>query len=67
VLVRGRLERYARGGGAINLLAVQIDPLRQATGPLASVTTLRSPAEAEPEDFVAVAPPVTSFAQGRRR
>jgi error-prone DNA polymerase len=66
VLVAGRLERYARGGGAINLLAAQIDPLREAAAPLASVTQLHGP-EHEGEDFATVAPPALSFAQGRRR
>jgi error-prone DNA polymerase len=69
VLLQGRLERHARGGGAINLLAVEVDPLRQAAERLASVTPLhgRDDAPRAPEDFVAVAPPVTSFASGRRR
>lgn len=67
VLVSGRLERHARGGGAINLLAASIDPLREASGPLASVTPLHGPKEGAEDEFVAVAPPVMSFAQGRRR
>ncbi len=72
VLVEGRLERHARGGGAINLLAAQIEPLRVLTGQLASVTSLhereRSGPQAEPaDDFLTVAPPAMNFAQGRRR
>jgi error-prone DNA polymerase len=67
VLVEGRLERYARGGGAVNLLAAQIEPLREAAGPLASVTPLHGHGQDAPEDFASVAPPVMSFAQGRRR
>jgi error-prone DNA polymerase len=66
VLLQGRLERHARGGGAINLLAAEIDPLRQAAEQLASVTPLHDRHDAA-EDFVAVAPPVMSFASGRRR
>jgi error-prone DNA polymerase len=76
VLVKGRLERHVSGGGAINLLAAQIETLRNASGPAASVTPLRPPpseaaADAPPatgtDDFLAVAPPALSFAQGRRR
>jgi error-prone DNA polymerase len=67
VLVRGRLERYERGGGAVNLLAAQIEPLAARTERVASVTPLHAHEEASAEDFAAVSPPVTSFAQGRRR
>jgi error-prone DNA polymerase len=76
VLVKGRLERHADGGGAINLLARQIDPLRDTRAPTASVTPLHRPPAASgsedaaatgTDDFLAVAPPALSFAQGRRR
>jgi error-prone DNA polymerase len=71
IVVNGRLERHERGGGAINLLAAEVAPLRRGAGALASVTPLHT-AEQEgsretEEDFLAVSPPVTSFAQGRRR
>ena len=67
VLVRGRLERHARGGGAINLLAAEIGALRRSAGALASVTPLRGPEQEATEGFLAVSPPVSNFAQGRRR
>ena len=74
MLVQGRLERHARGGGAINLLAAAIEPLRVSTEPLASVTSLHGPEhtgsegeEASTDGFIAVAPPAMNFAQGRRR
>jgi error-prone DNA polymerase len=50
VLVKGRLERHVDGGGAINLLARQLDPLRDASVPTASVTPLRRPHAAPATD-----------------
>jgi error-prone DNA polymerase len=40
LLVQGRLERHASGGGAINLLARTLAPLRHCTAPAAPVTAL---------------------------
>jgi error-prone DNA polymerase len=70
ILVQGRLECHPSSGGTINLLASQVRRLESPEQPSASVRKLpaeRSPAPARPEDFIAVAPPATSFAQGRRR
>jgi error-prone DNA polymerase len=73
IVVEGRLERHASGGGAVNLLAVSIaalpQPSAQASAP---VRDLRRPAEDPPalapaEDFALVAPPAMNFGRGRRR
>ncbi len=40
LLACGRLERHQSGGGAINLLARSLEPLRDIWGPSASVTAL---------------------------
>jgi hypothetical protein len=61
VLVKGRLERYESGGGAINLLAADIDPLRNASGRVASVTPLRPPSSGAGDDDV----PATGIEDGR--
>jgi len=71
LVVEGRLERHANGGGAINLLASTIARLpRPSFGQAASVSDLRD-ATASPatsgDDFSVVAPPAMNFAQGRRR
>jgi error-prone DNA polymerase len=71
IIVSGRLERHANGGGAVNLLAQQISRLTPVDGKPANVTTIRHDSEgdtsASENDFRAVAPPAMSFAQGRRR
>ncbi len=71
VLVEGRLERHAAGGGAVNLLAESIATLPQPSGDsAASVRDLRKPSEppvAPADDFALVAPPAMNFGQGRRR
>jgi error-prone DNA polymerase len=69
VVVEGRLERHANGGGAVNLLAQQIGRLTRHDGDMADVTTIQAPAEqpSAEDDFRPVAPPAMSFAQGRRR
>ena len=70
LLIRGRLERHASGGGAINLLARTIATLRHDTGHTAQVHPLREPDEQnaeQTEEFKLVAPLAMSFAQGRRR
>jgi error-prone DNA polymerase len=79
LLARGRLERHADGGGAINVLASELQtlPLEDLSGARVSHLDERrrrhgaaSDRDREQEsaaDFRAVAPAVTSFAQGRRR
>jgi error-prone DNA polymerase len=70
ILVEGRLERHASGGGAINLLAKSIEPLTKREGSTATIKRLREPEEeaaTASEDFAVVAPPAMNFAQGRRR
>ncbi len=79
VRVTGRLERHAAGAGAVNILAtsvarMDVEGLLGATKrQLADVKRLPErglPERDLPErasDFSAVAPAVTSFAQGRRR
>ncbi len=78
VVAEGRLERYASAGGAINLVVRRLRPLEVPIAPMAEVVDLtdRIP---EPDAagaplaataagaFRAVAPPVQSFARGRRR
>jgi error-prone DNA polymerase len=63
VLAAGRLERHPSGGGAINVLVRRIQALPVvegvAEGAAGKVTPL--------PEMRAVAPPVQSFAQGRRR
>jgi hypothetical protein len=39
ILIEGRLERHASGGGAINLLAKSIEPLRKLDGPATQIKT----------------------------
>jgi error-prone DNA polymerase len=81
LLAHGRLERPAAGGGAINVLVRSLQALALDERPPTLVTQLhpvdaRAPggeADAELESdelaagFRAVAPPVQSFASGRRR
>ncbi len=105
MLVRGKLERFAAGGGAINVLVDHVGPIDAPERILAEVKDFsmldeqvrrgraeqeaaaaragqsaaadtREPATlvaaaagggSEAEDFRAVAPPVMSFASGRRR
>ncbi len=84
VLAEGVLERYAAGGGAINVLVRRLTALDGAERPVAEVKDF-SPLDARELErreqegaaaaaggggaagFRAVAPPVMSFAQGRRR
>lgn len=87
LLAIGRLERHADGGGAINVLASELQTLpldhlfgtrvthlderRARRGPgrpgVAGETDTGDQAQESAADFRAVAPAVTSFAQGRRR
>ncbi|MDQ6747043.1 MAG: error-prone DNA polymerase, partial [Candidatus Dormibacteraeota bacterium] len=89
MLVEGRLERFAAGGGVINVLVDRVGPISAPNRLLAEVKDFslldeqvrlglaeqqrparaaeRAGGAAEAEDFRAVAPPVMSFASGRRR
>jgi len=83
LLVSGKLERFAAAGGAINVLVDRIGPIDAPDQILADVKDFsmldeqvrRGLAEQQAaasghggaEDFRAVAPPVMSFASGRRR
>ena len=69
IVVHGRLERHANGGGQVNLLATSLTRLSHTTGQPATVRDLPQPGKppTADEDFNAVAPPAMNFAQGRRR
>jgi error-prone DNA polymerase len=77
VLVEGTLERFAAGGGAVNVLVRRVVGLEAPDAPRAEVKDFSALEErewrrAEEEraratDFRAVAPAVMSFASGRRR
>jgi error-prone DNA polymerase len=81
MLVEGKLERFAAAGGAINVLVDRVSSIAAPDRLLAEVKDFSmldeqvrigraeqsTPAATEAEDFRAVAPPVMSFASGRRR
>jgi len=69
VLIEGELQRRERDGGAINLVAETIAPLRNEDGTDAPVKRLPNGEQTslDGDDFEALAPAVMSFAQGRRR
>jgi error-prone DNA polymerase len=82
MLVEGKLERFAAAGGAINVLVDRITSVAAPDRLLAEVKDFSlldeqvrigraehqaQEMESEAEDFRAVAPPVMSFASGRRR
>jgi len=81
MLVEGKLERFAAAGGAINVLVDRVGSIAAPDQLLAEVKDFsmldeqvrqglaeqKAATEAEAEDFRAVAPPVMSFASGRRR
>jgi len=83
VLAEGVLERYAAGGGAVNVLVRRLHALDAPDRPVAEIKDFSPLDEREHErraqsppaaaaagggaGFRAVAPPVMSFAQGRRR
>jgi error-prone DNA polymerase len=81
MLVEGKLERFAAAGGAINVMVDRVGSISAPDRLLAQVKDFsmldeqvrigladQNAAEAhEAEDFRAVAPPVMSFASGRRR
>ncbi|MGH2905022.1 MAG: DNA polymerase III subunit alpha, partial [Solirubrobacteraceae bacterium] len=79
VVVEGRLERHANGGGAVNLLATGIEALSYEQGAGAAVRSLPD-RESQPahdgeqaqratgtDGFASVAPGASNFGQGRRR
>jgi error-prone DNA polymerase len=71
--VSGRLERPPAGGGTINVLAREIRTLDEELAGTAAAPITRLPAREvhspteEAAEFRAVAPPIQSFASGRRR
>ncbi len=82
VLAQGKLERLPAAGGAINVLVDRVDPISAPDHIAAEIKDFsmldeqvrrglaeqrRTSRESEAEDFRAVAPPVLSFASGRRR
>ncbi len=75
LLIEGKVEKLAAAGGAINVLASKLSGVARPGAEIAAVTKLvqipEPPVETddadELDDFRAVAPPVMSFASGRRR
>jgi error-prone DNA polymerase len=81
MLIEGKLERFAAAGGTMNVLVDHVGSIAAPDRMLAEVKDFsmldeqvrrglaqqRAAAETETEDFRAVAPPVMSFASGRRR
>lgn len=82
VVAEGRLERFASGGGAVNVLVRKLAALETPGRAVAHVREMTPPDERDSDwrqregeetaqpvgaGFRAVAPPVMSFAQGRRR
>ena len=69
LVAAGILERHPAAGGGVNILCHALERYERA-GLTATTTTLHS-GEPEPDpqlsDFRAVAPPIQSFATGRRR
>jgi error-prone DNA polymerase len=80
-MAEGKLERLPAAGGAINVLVDRVEPISAPDHIAAEVKDFsmldeqvrrglaeqRAAAQTENEDFRAVAPPVMSFASGRRR
>jgi error-prone DNA polymerase len=76
LVAEGKLERHPAGGGQINVLVKRLRALDGAERPAAEVKDFspldeaelaRQRAAAGDGDFRAVAPPIQSFASGRRR
>jgi error-prone DNA polymerase len=81
MLVQGKLEKFAAAGGAINVLVDRVGSIDAPDRLMAEIKDFsmldeqvrhglaaqRAAASGEAEDFRAVAPPVMSFASGRRR
>jgi error-prone DNA polymerase len=79
IVVTGRFEKHASGGGAVNMLARRIEALRYEQGAVAAVSSLPD-RKAQPaqeleqaqratgtDGFASVAPGAANFGQGRRR
>ena len=81
MLAEGKLERLPAAGGAINILVDRVQPISAPDRLVAEIKDFsmldeqvrrgleeqRTSRETDAEDFRAVAPPVMSFASGRRR
>ena len=77
LLVEGKLERFAAAGGAINVLVDRIASIAAPDRLVAQIKDFSlldeqvrvglAEQQAQADDFRAVAPPVMSFASGRRR
>jgi error-prone DNA polymerase len=81
MVAEGKLERFAAGGGVINVLVDRVDSIDAPDRLVADIKDFsmldeqvrrglaeqQAAAAGEAEDFRAVAPPVMSFASGRRR
>jgi error-prone DNA polymerase len=82
ITAQGKLERLPAAGGAINVLVDRIEPIAAPDHIVAQIKDFsmldeqvrrgreeqqRTSRETDAEDFRAVAPPVLSFASGRRR
>ena len=81
MLVEGKLEKFAAAGGTMNVLVDKVGSIAAPDRMLAEIKDFsmldeqvrrglaeqKAAAESEAEDFRAVAPPVMSFASGRRR
>jgi error-prone DNA polymerase len=79
MLAEGKLERFAAAGGGINVLVDLVDSIDAPDRLIADIKDFsmldeqvrrglaEQKAAGEAEDFRAVAPPVMSFASGRRR
>jgi error-prone DNA polymerase len=81
MLIEGKLERFAAAGGTMNVLVNKVGSITAPDRLLAEVKDFsmldeqvrrglaaqNAATEAEADDFRAVAPPVMSFASGRRR
>jgi error-prone DNA polymerase len=81
MVAEGKLERFAAGGGVINVLVDRVDSIDAPDRLVADIKDFsmldeqvrrgladqKAAPAGEAEDFRAVAPPVMSFASGRRR
>jgi error-prone DNA polymerase len=81
MIAEGKLERLPAAGGAINILVDRVQPISAPDRLVAEIKDFsmldeqvrrglaeqRTSRETDAEDFRAVAPPVMSFASGRRR
>jgi len=81
MIAEGKMERHPAAGGAINILVDRVQPISAPDHLVAEIKDFsmldeqvrrglaeqRTSRETDAEDFRAVAPPVMSFASGRRR